>query len=103
MHTWDTSTTYLQSRVSTDLSPPFFILGDTFATSLFKRLLQGCLQGCYKVVYKVVTRLLQGCCKVVARLLCVCSGLRRGPPGRREEEKERERKSRRLDSKLLDH
>ena len=32
-----------------------------------------------------------------------CSGLRRGPPGRREEEKERKRKSRRLDSKLLDH
>ena len=32
-----------------------------------------------------------------------CSGLRRGPPGRREEEKERERESRRLDSKLLNH
>ena len=51
-------------------SPPFFILGDNFATRLFTRLLQGCLQGCCKVV----TRLLQGCYKVVARLLqdCCC-------------------------------
>ena len=68
----------IATRASTDFPPPpppFFILRDNkvvFVQGCSQGMFTRLLQGCYKVVYKVVTRLLQGCYKVATRLLQGC-------------------------------